>query len=204
MTIATVRPDGFPQATVVSFVHDDLKLYFGTFSGSQKALNLAACDKVSCTVTRPCRSWDEIEGLSLGGHGRLVTDPDEFDRATKLLLARFPQASAYGPDDRWQLVMVRIDPVVISLLDYAKGFGHAETFQVQGLLPPEALAAAGGRGGVTRPEPPAPRRSADAAGAPASPSGRPARSGDARCPSAAGSPPRGDCRSRPGAARPGP
>ena len=30
MTIATVRPDGFPQATTVGYVNDGLTLYFGT------------------------------------------------------------------------------------------------------------------------------------------------------------------------------
>lgn len=136
MTIATVRPDGFPQATVVSFVHDDLRLYFGTFAGAQKALNLAECDKVSCTVTHPYRSWDEIEGISLGGHASRVTDADEFQRAVELLMTRFPQAVEYQSDDYGEIVMFRVDPVVISLLDYSKGFGHTETHEVQGLLPP--------------------------------------------------------------------
>ena len=39
MTLATIRPDGFPQATTVSYVHDGLTIYFGT-----------AADKM--TVTR--------------------------------------------------------------------------------------------------------------------------------------------------------
>lgn len=138
MTIATLRPDGFPQATVVSFVHDDLRLYFGTFAGSQKALNIAECDKVSCTVTRPYGTWDEIEGLSLGGHASRVTDADELRRAGELLMERFPQAADYDTGDLGQLVMIRIDPVVISLLDYARGFGHTETLDVQDRLPPAA------------------------------------------------------------------
>jgi len=28
MTLATIRPDGFPQATTVNYVHDDLILFF--------------------------------------------------------------------------------------------------------------------------------------------------------------------------------
>ncbi|HKP80094.1 MAG TPA: pyridoxamine 5'-phosphate oxidase family protein, partial [Phenylobacterium sp.] len=28
MAVATVRPDGWPQATIVGYVHDDLTLYF--------------------------------------------------------------------------------------------------------------------------------------------------------------------------------
>ena len=41
MTVATVRSDGSPQATVVSFVHDGLLLYFGCGAGSQKAANIS-------------------------------------------------------------------------------------------------------------------------------------------------------------------
>ena len=36
MTIATIRPDRFPQATTVSFVNDDLTIYFGSDADSQK------------------------------------------------------------------------------------------------------------------------------------------------------------------------
>lgn len=138
MTIATVRPDGFPQATVVSFVHDDLRIYFGTFKGAQKALNISSCDKVSLTVTPPYDSWNEIEGLSVGGHAHEVTDPDEVARVSELLLARFPQAADFEPEDSSQLLLVRVDPVVVSLLDYGKGFGHTETIDVQEHLPSPA------------------------------------------------------------------
>ena len=41
LTIATVRNDGYPQATTVSYVNDGLTIYFGTTSDSQKARNIA-------------------------------------------------------------------------------------------------------------------------------------------------------------------
>jgi pyridoxine/pyridoxamine 5'-phosphate oxidase len=53
MTIATVRPDGYPQATTVNFVSDDLVIYFGCAADSQKARNIACNGKVSLTVTVP-------------------------------------------------------------------------------------------------------------------------------------------------------
>ena len=37
LTIATLREDGYPQATTVSYANDDLEIYFGTCAGSQKA-----------------------------------------------------------------------------------------------------------------------------------------------------------------------
>ncbi len=50
MTIATIRPDGFPQATIVNYVHDDLVLYFATDATSQKAGNISLNNKVSAAI----------------------------------------------------------------------------------------------------------------------------------------------------------
>ena len=66
MTIATLRPDGWPQATTVGYANDGLTLYFHCDPESQKAANLAGDDRVSLT------------------------------------------------------------PMVISVLDYSKGFGHTD------------------------------------------------------------------------------
>lgn len=130
MTLATVRPDGFPQAVVVSFVHEGLALYFGTSRSSQKAANIASCNKVSATVTKPYDTWEQIVGLSLGGHAREVTDAEEAAHAGNLLLERFPEAADFEPGDTNDVLFVRVDPMVISLLDYRKGFGHTETFRI--------------------------------------------------------------------------
>ncbi len=131
MTIATVRPDGFPQATVVAYVHDDLAIYFGTDPGSQKAGNIAAHDAVSLTITPAYDRWQDIEGLSMGGHAHLVTDPDELTRVNQLMLERFPQVADVMADAPGPPAVYRVDPVVISLLDYGLGFGHTELIEVQ-------------------------------------------------------------------------
>lgn len=134
MTIATLRSDGFPQANVVSFVHEDLTIYFMTVAGSRKALNLLHSDKVSGTVTRPYESWDEIEGLSFAGRARPVTDADERDRVLGLMLERFPQMRDMEPEQPVETILVRVDPVVFSVLDYTQVFGHADLVEVQARL----------------------------------------------------------------------
>ena len=40
MTLATIRPDGFLQATMVYYANDGLVLYFATDLTSQKASNI--------------------------------------------------------------------------------------------------------------------------------------------------------------------
>lgn len=126
MTIATVRPDGFPQATTVSYVSDGLMIYFATGHHSQKAQNLAKCDKVSLTVDKPYANWNEIEGLSLGGIATRVTDEDEIARIEKLMAKKFPQVADFSMPDT-AIALFKITPKAISVLNYSKGFGHTDT-----------------------------------------------------------------------------
>lgn len=49
MTVATLRPDGWPQATTVGYANEGLTLYFLCGPDSQKATNLARDDRVSLT-----------------------------------------------------------------------------------------------------------------------------------------------------------
>ena len=130
MTIATVRPDGYPHATTVSYVHDGLTLYFGTAAGSQKAHNIALCDKVSLTVNLPFNRWEEILGVSMGARAARVTDPAEIAKVGRLMLKKFPQGADFGPEEADSIALFAVRPVVISLLDYRKGFGHTELIEL--------------------------------------------------------------------------
>jgi nitroimidazol reductase NimA-like FMN-containing flavoprotein (pyridoxamine 5'-phosphate oxidase superfamily) len=130
MTIATVREDGYPQATTVSYVNDGLKIYFGCAAGSQKAKNLARDSKVSFTVNLPYASWNDIRGLSIGGRAERVTDPREADQVSQLMFEKFPQIAGYAPAELEAIVLFRVTPEVISVLDYRKGFGHADLVKV--------------------------------------------------------------------------
>ena len=130
ITIATVRKDGYPQATTVSYVNDGLTIYFGCAAESQKAKNIACSDKVSLTVNLPYAGWDEIRGLSIGGKAAPVADRQEKDRVGQLMLRKFPQIALYAPADMEQLVVFRITPEIISVLDYRKGFGHTDLVNV--------------------------------------------------------------------------
>jgi len=127
ITVATVRADGYPQATTVSYVNDGLAIYFGTWSKSQKARNLAWCDKVSGVIDLPYKSWNDIRGVSLGGRARKVDQPEELARVSQLMFAKFPLLGEFLKGDaNVEMAIFRIDPEVISILDYSQGFGHTE------------------------------------------------------------------------------
>lgn len=127
LTLATIRPDGYPQATTVSYANDGLTIYIGIGKDSQKANNIRHCDKVSLTINEDYDDWRHIKGVSMGAHAEIVSDPGEIRHATELMLKRYPQITEWvqtdnGPD----LALLKITPQVISVLDYEKGFGHTE------------------------------------------------------------------------------
>ncbi|MEZ5956682.1 MAG: pyridoxamine 5'-phosphate oxidase family protein [Hyphomonadaceae bacterium] len=136
LAIATVRPDGWPQVTTVSFVADGTRIYFGTWAKSQKAQNIARDPRVSITVTAPYTDWGGIRGLSLGGHAVRVTEAAELARVFDLMVNKFPQIGQFLQGDDVEMALYRVDPQVVSILDYTKGFGHTEAAT--------ALAAVGG------------------------------------------------------------
>jgi general stress protein 26 len=70
MTIATLRPDGWPQATTVGYGNEGLTLYFLCGLDSQKAANLARDDRVSLTIDHDTPDLMAITGLSMAAHAQ--------------------------------------------------------------------------------------------------------------------------------------
>ncbi len=128
MTVATLRPDGWPQATTVGYANEGLTLYFLCGLESQKAANLSRDDRLSLTVDHDTDQVMEIKGLSMAARAEAVTDPSEAQRALMLLASRYPQQAGIdmpmpSPSD---VRIFRVTPTVISILDYSKGFGHTD------------------------------------------------------------------------------
>ncbi len=134
MSLATLRPDGWPQSTTVGYAHDGLTLYFLCGADSQKAANLARDDRVSLTIDHDTPQVMEITGLSMAAHAERVVDSGEAQKALQLLLQRYPeQHSLPGPMPKAEDVCIfRVEPEVISVLDYSKGFGHTDLVRAGG------------------------------------------------------------------------
>jgi general stress protein 26 len=131
LTLATIRPDGYPQANTVSYVSEGLILYFGTVRESQKVRNLQHCNKVSLTIGVPYADWSDIRALSMGGIAELLADDESESRhAAELVTHRYPAVLAPPPGNPAAIAFVKITPQVISVLDYRKGFGHAQLVEV--------------------------------------------------------------------------
>jgi hypothetical protein len=128
MTIATLRPDGWPQATTVGYVNEGLTLYFLCGLDSQKAANLARDDRVSLTIDHDTPDLMAITGLSMAAHAQAVVDRDEANRILGMFPLKYPENIAVPipmptPED---VRIFRVTPTVISVLDYSKGFGYTE------------------------------------------------------------------------------
>ena len=129
MSIATLRPDGWPQTTTVGYANDGMTIYFLCGQDSQKAKNLARDDRVSLTIDEDTPQVMEIKGLSMAAHAQAVKDRAEGEKALHLLMERYPeqQGSVPLPMPRPEDVAIfRVTPEVISVLDYTKGFAHTD------------------------------------------------------------------------------
>ena len=130
MTIATNRPDGWPQATTVGYVNDDLTLYFLCSPQSQKAANLARDGRVSLTIDHDVSDPMTITGLSMAALAQPVTDQSEVAKAMNLLGTRYPEYMSLPMPKSEEIAVYRVMPKVISVLDYSKGFGHSDLVTV--------------------------------------------------------------------------
>jgi nitroimidazol reductase NimA-like FMN-containing flavoprotein (pyridoxamine 5'-phosphate oxidase superfamily) len=127
MTIATLRPDGWPQATTVGYANEGLTLYFLCGLESQKAANLARDDRVSLTIDHDTSDPMAITGLSMAARAQAVTDPAEAEKVLRMLMQKYPEVTLPGPMPSPEEVRIfRVTPTVISVLDYSKGFAHTD------------------------------------------------------------------------------
>lgn len=132
MTLATLRPDGWPQATTVGYVNDGLTLYFLCGLDSQKAANLARDDRVSLTIDDDPAQIMQIAGLSMAARATRVTDRREAQKVLSLLPLKYPAQDSFPlpmpqPDE---VAIFRVTPTVVTVLDYSRGFGHTDTVEL--------------------------------------------------------------------------
>jgi len=130
MTIATNRPDGWPQATVVGYCNDGLVIYCLVGRDSQKFANIARDPRVSLAIANDYPQPLQIRGLSIAATAVVVADAGERQHAISILLKRYPEYKVMPPPDPEAVPMLRITPEIVSILDYSKGFGHTDLARV--------------------------------------------------------------------------
>lgn len=125
LTLATLREDGWPQATTVAYASAAMTLYVATGADSQKLRNIRRSGRASLTISPAVPDWARLQGLSMAAAAEVIESRSEMQQAARLLKKKFPglvEFSDLERDGGW--VFLRLTPKIVSVIDYAKGFGH--------------------------------------------------------------------------------
>lgn len=131
MTVATVRPDGWPQATIVGYANEGLTLYFLIYRESQKFANIATDSRIAIAVGHEPHSLREIKAVYAGCDVSEVTDVARRGHAWDLLAERHPNLTDLAPPQRSEVATMVAQCRYLSVLDYSKGIGHTEEIVVE-------------------------------------------------------------------------
>jgi hypothetical protein len=72
----------------------------------------------------------QIKALSIAANASEVRDPAQREHAIKLVLARHPKLAKLGGPDLNHSAVMRAYCSIVTILDYSKGFGHADLLTV--------------------------------------------------------------------------
>jgi hypothetical protein len=123
MAVSTVRPDGWPQTTIVGYANYGLAVYFLIYRSSQKLANIQADDRISIAVGEEPASADAPEAVYAGAHAVEITEPGERMQGWLLLRQRHPNLAGFDLPDRSQAAMMRAPLEHISVIDRSSGLG---------------------------------------------------------------------------------
>jgi len=128
MAISTVRPDGWPQTTIVGYANVGLAIYFMIFRSSQKFANIQLDDRISIAAAEEPRDVRELNAVYAGAHASEVVDPGGRADAWRLLRQRHPNLASFDLPDADQAAIMRAECKFVSVLDYGRALGHIEAF----------------------------------------------------------------------------
>ena len=133
MAISTMRPDGWPQTTIVGYANDGLVIYFLILRTSQKFANIQHDDRISVAIGEEPRELREAKAVFAGALASEVTDPKQRDHAWRLLVERHPNLADFLLPASSEAAMMRAVCRYVSIVDYSKGLGHSDGFTIEGV-----------------------------------------------------------------------
>jgi len=141
MAISTVRPDGWPQTTIVGYVNRGFDLFFLIFRSGQKLANIQHDDRISIAVAAEpldmhglqavyAGDMHGLQAVYAGAHAREITDQAERDEAWRLLMERASNLAGFNMPEAREAAFMKATCKYISVLDFSQGIGHMEEFTV--------------------------------------------------------------------------
>jgi nitroimidazol reductase NimA-like FMN-containing flavoprotein (pyridoxamine 5'-phosphate oxidase superfamily) len=130
MAISTVRPDGWPQTTVVGYANRGFDIFFLIFRTSQKLANIEKDNRISIAIAEEPKEIAELQAVYAGAQAREITDPKEREEAWRLLMERHANLAGFQMPDVGEAAFMRATCKYISVLDYTQGPGHREQLTI--------------------------------------------------------------------------
>lgn len=130
LAIATVRPDGWPQNTIVGYSNDGMTIYFMILRASQKFHNISEDNRVAMAIGEQPSDIQFAEAVYAAGHAAEVTDTQEREWAWQLLMKRHPNLAGKAMPAEAMIAMMRAQCEHVSVLEYSKGLGHTELLEL--------------------------------------------------------------------------
>lgn len=131
MAISTVRPDGWPQTTVVGYANRGFDIVFMIFRSGQKYANIQHDDRISIAVASEATNIDELQAVYAGAHATEITEEAERQEAWKQLLQRHANLAGFKMPEGSEAVFMRAKCQYVSVLDYTQGIGHREQLVIE-------------------------------------------------------------------------
>ena len=130
MAISTVRPDGWPQTTVVGYANQGWDIFFLIFRGSQKYANIRGDGRVSIAVAPEPDELEQLKAVYAGLTAEEITDQRQRDYAWHLLMERHSNLAGFKIPQADQAVFMRGTCKHVSFLDFSQGPGHREQLTI--------------------------------------------------------------------------
>ena len=131
MAISTVRPDGWPQVTIVGYANQGWTVYFMIFRSSQKFANISQNDRIAFAVGEESGELAEHKAVYAAAHASEVTDEDERQRGWRVLVGRHPNLAGFELPDSADVALMRAQCKYVSMLDYTIALGHTEALTIE-------------------------------------------------------------------------
>jgi nitroimidazol reductase NimA-like FMN-containing flavoprotein (pyridoxamine 5'-phosphate oxidase superfamily) len=130
MAISTVRPDGWPQTTIVGYVNKGFDIFFLIFRSSQKLANIQHDDRISIAVAAEPPELRQLQAVYAGAHAREITDQAERDEVWRLLMERDSNLAGFKMPEAHEAAFMKASCKYVSVLDFSQSIGHREQFTV--------------------------------------------------------------------------
>lgn len=126
MAVSTLRPDGWPQTTIVGYANRGFELIFLIYRSGQKFANIQHDDRISIAVGAEPSELSELQAVYAGAHATEITDEESRQDAWRQIMQRHSNLAGSKLPSAGEAVFMKANCKYVSVLDFTQGIGHRE------------------------------------------------------------------------------